>query len=589
VHDRERRRRSARQDPHDLVGVREIRDGRVGIDRAELRHRDLTGADEEASDAGGSRAGQVSRGVADNPYLVREVALTAQALDSFERDWDQLVAVGVIGAIGAHFGIEILREVECGQLDGCIAQKISRHDGLPGVRKCCRLREDLDDTTNHLPAASQILLGSCHQSFRLGDRSGQQLVDRVLSELCGQEDLGQDLRVCLPMHHHGRTTEWFAGNGGRRTIDRFGADTPAADQGPIDVPEQKTLHASILACWSSPQHTGCDAPGQKTTATTATSPRTNDTSAHLARGCIAPTAAAPRRTTQSRAGTRAAKWQSTFSRPAAWGRLVVVAADADRERLARTFDGASDLYQRARPEYPTALFERLLQVTHLQRGALLLEVGCATGKATLPLAQRGFRITRLEPGPSLAAVARRNLAAFDVEVVETPFEDWRPGGEVFEMVFAATAWNWVDLELRYHKAAQALRPRGYLAFWSAGHVIPTTGDPFFVEIQDVYEEIGEGLPPDTPLPRPGELDDQRDAIEASGLFEVLDISQFDWETVYDADGYIDLLNTFSGHIAMQHWQRDRLYGEIRRRLAQRPDGQLRRHWGGVLHIAQRKD
>jgi hypothetical protein len=37
---------------------------------------------------------------------------------------------------------------------------------------------------------------------------------------------------------------------------------------------------------------------------------------------------------------------------------------------------------------------------------------------------------------------------------------------------------------------------------------------------------------------------------------------------------------------MEDWQRERLYSEIRRRLAQRTDGQLRRHWGGVLHIAR---
>jgi hypothetical protein len=48
-----------------------------------------------------------------------------------------------------------------------------------------------------------------------------------------------------------------------------------------------------------------------------------------------------------------------------------------------------------------------------------------------------------------------------------------------------------------------------------------------------------------------------------------------------------LLDTFSGHIAMEQWQRDRLYGEIRRRLAERPDGTLRRHWGSVLQVARR--
>jgi SAM-dependent methyltransferase len=198
----------------------------------------------------------------------------------------------------------------------------------------------------------------------------------------------------------------------------------------------------------------------------------------------------------------------------------VSSSGGDRERLGGTFDRASDLYQRARPEYPSALFERLLEVTQLRPGARLLEVGCATGKATLPLARRGFRIMCVEPGPALAAAARRNLGGFDVVVLNERFEDWSGLGAPFDMVFAATAWGWVDPEVRYRKAAEALRGDGYLAFWSAGHVIPVDGDPFFVEIQEVYDEIGEGLPPDTPLPRPGELDDQRDEIEASGLFEV---------------------------------------------------------------------
>jgi SAM-dependent methyltransferase len=263
--------------------------------------------------------------------------------------------------------------------------------------------------------------------------------------------------------------------------------------------------------------------------------------------------------------------------------------DRERERLSTTFDQADKLYQRARPDYPPELYERLLDVTRLTPAARLLEIGCATGKATLPLARMGFRITCLEPGPALAAAARATMAAFEVEIIETRFEDWAPTGKSFALVFAATSWHWVDPEVRYRLAAEVLEPGGYLAIWGAGHVIPYDGDPFFVEIQEIYTEIGESMPPDTALPRPQELADDRDEIEASRLFHVVDIAQFDWEIVYDAEGYIDLLNTFSGHIAMQGWQRDRLYGEIRRRLAQRPDGQLRRHWGGVLHIARLRE
>jgi SAM-dependent methyltransferase len=255
--------------------------------------------------------------------------------------------------------------------------------------------------------------------------------------------------------------------------------------------------------------------------------------------------------------------------------------------LAATFDRAADRYQRARPEYPSALYDHLLAVTGLAPGARLLEVGCATGKATVPLAQRGFRITCIEPGPALAAAARVNLSGFDVEVVERRFEDWAPGDERFALVFAATVWHWLDPAVRFHRAADALEPGGHLALWGALHVFPPDADPIFEELQEVYDEIDEGLPPGAKRPIPEALDDDREEIEASGRFEVVDITPYCWAMTYDAAGYIDLLDTFSGHIAMEDWQRDRLYGEIRRRLALRSDGLLRRHWGGVLQIARR--
>jgi SAM-dependent methyltransferase len=265
-----------------------------------------------------------------------------------------------------------------------------------------------------------------------------------------------------------------------------------------------------------------------------------------------------------------------------------VGSPDDRERLAATFDRAAGLYQRARPEYPGELYERLVAVTSLAAGARLLEVGCATGKATVWFARRGFQIVCVEPGRSLATQARANLAGWPVEVVEGRFEEVPPPGAGFAMVYAATAWQWVDPAVRYRRAAEVLRAGGHLAFWDASHVIPDGGDPFFEEIQEVYDEIGEAIPPGTPIPRPQQLPELRGEIESGGLFEVVDVAQFDWETVYDADGYVELLNTFSGHIAMEDWQRARIYGEVRRRLAERPDGRLRRHWGCVLHIARRR-
>ena len=99
-------------------------------------------------------------------------------------------------------------------------------------------------------------------------------------------------------------------------------------------------------------------------------------------------------------------------------------ADEDRERLRQTFDAAAALYDRARPEYPGALFDDLVALADLKPGDHLLEVGCATGKATRPLARRGYRITCVELGTELAAVARQNMTGLEVEVVQAAFEQW---------------------------------------------------------------------------------------------------------------------------------------------------------------------
>jgi SAM-dependent methyltransferase len=263
----------------------------------------------------------------------------------------------------------------------------------------------------------------------------------------------------------------------------------------------------------------------------------------------------------------------------------------ERERLKVTFDVVADRYHRARPAYPGELYSELISAAGLRPGDRLLEVGCGTGKATAPLAKRGFAITCLEPGPRLAANARSNLARYpNVQVVGQGFEEWQPSGSGrFDLIFAATAWHWIDPAVGYELAWRRLRPGGHLAIWEASHVFPAGGDPFFRELQAVYDEIGEGMPAGSGYFAPGEQPDHRAAIEGSGLFTVSSIRHFDWEVSYTAEEYIALLETFSGHIAMADWQRDRLYSEIRQRLTARPDGTVRRHWGAALQLAARRD
>src|SRR5262249_23948973 len=149
-----------------------------------------------------------------------------------------------------------------------------------------------------------------------------------------------------------------------------------------------------------------------------------------------------------------------------------------------------------------------------------LEIGCGPGQATIPLARRGFSISAVELGAALAAQARRNLAGFPrVTVSNADIETWQPPDvAAFSLDFAATTWHWIDPAVRYRKAWELWRPGVHLALWESAHIIPDDGDPFFREIQDVYDEIGEGVPPGTDFPKPDPLADYGTEIEATGLF-----------------------------------------------------------------------
>ena len=258
-----------------------------------------------------------------------------------------------------------------------------------------------------------------------------------------------------------------------------------------------------------------------------------------------------------------------------------------RPPLRETFESVADAYERARPSYPERLFDDLVELAQLRPGDRVLEIGCGTGKATRPLLRRGFSVVCVELGERLAETARRKLAEYPVDVQVAPFETWAGEAESFDLVYAATAWHWVDPSLRYRKAHELLRPGRHLAFWSAGHAFPVDADPFFAEIQDVYVAIGESREENRPPPPPDEVADDVGEIEATGLFEEIRVRRYVWETVYTADEYIALLNTFSGHITMDASKRERLYREIRARLERRDEPLVRRHWLAILHVARR--
>ncbi len=138
--------------------------------------------------------------------------------------------------------------------------------------------------------------------------------------------------------------------------------------------------------------------------------------------------------------------------------------ESNARRYGKVFDDIAAEYDRHRPAYPDDLVDQACQVAGIGSGDHVLEVGCGSGQLTRSLAARGLHVTALEPGQSLIALARRNLAgAGGVEFVNARFEDALLPRDQFQAVFSASAFHWVDPEISWQKTADVLVPGGMLA------------------------------------------------------------------------------------------------------------------------------
>ncbi|MFE9016765.1 class I SAM-dependent methyltransferase [Streptomyces cyaneofuscatus] len=251
-----------------------------------------------------------------------------------------------------------------------------------------------------------------------------------------------------------------------------------------------------------------------------------------------------------------------------------------RARLARIFDEDAELYDRARPGYPPALHDDLAELAGARPGSRVLEVGCGTGQATVPLAARGCRITAVEAGPHMAAIARRNLAgATDVEVVTAPFESWPLPPEPYDVVVSATAFHWIDPAVRMTRAADALRPGGALAVVRGQHVRGGT-EEFFAEVQRCYERFDPQTPPGLRPPAVADVDpsDHVREVARSGRFGPTVLRRHEQDLTFTTSGYLELLRTFSGHRALPEAARSGLLGCVEALIEGRYGGRVTKRY-----------
>ena len=252
------------------------------------------------------------------------------------------------------------------------------------------------------------------------------------------------------------------------------------------------------------------------------------------------------------------------------------------------FDRSARYYDEIRPGYPEELIEDIITLSEIPENGRIIEIGCGSGQATLPFAQRGYEMQCLDIGKNLLNITRNKLSKYKkVKLINTSFEDWAPELEQFDLLISATAFHWINPEIGFRKAAKTLKKDGCIAlFWNL-HPTPYTG--FFRDAQRVYQKVvPEWEKPCEGLNTEEKIKNLRDKMDPLSLFEDFEVRRYRWDRQYSSSEYLKLLETYSGHISLEENRKIELYEGIKEIIDNDYDGTIVRPYLSVLYIAEKK-
>lgn len=223
------------------------------------------------------------------------------------------------------------------------------------------------------------------------------------------------------------------------------------------------------------------------------------------------------------------------------------------------FNEVVEDYAAARPDYPAALLEDAIQIAGLTEQSRILEVGCGTGQGSKLFVEAGQDVTAIEIGDKLCAYVQKRFAEKpNFRVVHQNFEEFVTETR-YDLVFSASAFHWIAPEIGYPKAQLLLKEGGYLLLAWNSRSERKSEEPVFQAINAVYERL---FPP-----RDASIHKQEERlrqIRESGCFTEPLCYHYPYERKMTTEGYIQLLGTYSDHIALESDIRTVLFNEIRK-------------------------
>ena len=281
--------------------------------------------------------------------------------------------------------------------------------------------------------------------------------------------------------------------------------------------------------------------------------------------------------------------------------VIMAKTGWERERRVH-FDEITAEYDKIRWDYPDELFKDVIDYcirANPGKSKKAIEIGAGTGKATAPFLDNGYDVTAVEMGTNMTAfLVEKYKKNNNFRVITSTFEDAVLEENCYDLIYAASAFHWVDAAIGCPKVYKLLKTGGAFVLFRSNWNSHENED-LAKDLQAVYEKYYYSyyktyVRDDKPTKHTLETLLKPEAIFKSFRFESLEqygfkdvtMKIYDRMHTYNTDGYIKLLDTFSDHRALPKENREALFTGVKEAI-EKHDGQIQTHNTYQLYMGRK--